>query len=94
MRDEFDAIQQNKTWTLVPKPSGVNVISRKWGFHHKFHTGRTLSRYKACWVCRGFSQQQGIDYEETLSLVVESSTIRVVLSITISSSWPLRQLDI
>jgi hypothetical protein len=94
MRDEFDALQQNKTWTLVPKPSGVNVVSGKWGFHHKFHADRTLSRYKACWVCRGFSQQQGIDYEETFSHVVKSSTIRVVLSITISTSWPLHQLDV
>jgi hypothetical protein len=79
MRDEFDALQQNKTWTLVPKPSGVNVVFGKCGFHHKFHDGGTLSRYKACWVCRGFSQQQGIDYEEIFSPVVKSSTIRLFL---------------
>jgi hypothetical protein len=35
MRDEFDALQQNNTWTLVAKPPGVNIVSRKWGFHQK-----------------------------------------------------------
>jgi hypothetical protein len=30
MRDEFDALLQNNTWTLVPKPPCANVVSGKW----------------------------------------------------------------
>jgi hypothetical protein len=94
MCNEFDALPQNSTWSLVPKPSGVNVVSGKWVFRHKFHVDGTLSCYKTRWVCRGLSQHQGIDYEETFSLVVKPSTIRVVLSIAISYLWPLHQLDV
>lgn len=94
MRDEFDALEQNNTWTLVPKPSGVNVVSGKWVFRHKFHADGTLARYKARWVCRGFSQQHGIDFDETFSPVVKPSTIRVVLSLAVSTSWPIHQLDV
>jgi hypothetical protein len=32
MRDEFDALQKNNTWSLVSKPPGVNVVSGKWVF--------------------------------------------------------------
>ena len=58
MRDEFDALTQNNTWTLVPKPTNANVVFGKWVFRHKFHADGTLARYKARWVCRGFSQQE------------------------------------
>jgi hypothetical protein len=94
MREEFHALQQNNTWTLVPKPSGVNIVSGKWVFRHKFHADGTLARYKARWVCHGFSQQQGVHFDETLSPVVKPSTIRVVLRLAVSSSWPIHQLDV
>ena len=54
----------------------------------------SLSRYKARWVCRGFSQQHGLDYDETFSPVVKPSTIRIVLSLAVTSSWPIHQLDV
>jgi hypothetical protein len=43
---------------------------------------------------RGFSQQSGIDFDETFSPVVKWATIRAVLSIAISRSWPIHQLDV
>src|SRR4051812_28857804 len=94
MRAEFDALIQNNTWTLVSKPPNANVVSGKWVFRHKFHSDGSLARYKARWVCRGFSQQHGIDFDETFSPVVKPSTIRVVLSLATSSSWPIHQLDV
>jgi hypothetical protein len=71
MRDEHNALLQNDTWTLVPKPSGANVVSGKWVFRHKYHSDGTLSRYKARLVVHGFSQEHGIDYDETFSPVVK-----------------------
>lgn len=42
----------------------------------------------------GFTQQPDIDYDETFSPVVKPSTIRVVLSLALSKSWPIHQLDV
>ena len=94
MKYEFHALLQNDTWQLVPRPHGANVVSGKWVFRQKFHSDGSLARYKARWVCRGYSQQHGIVYDETFSPVVKPSTIRTVLSLAISSSWPIHQLDI
>ena len=92
MRDEFHTLLSNNTWQLVSRPPNTNIVSGKWVFRQKFHSNNTLSRYKARWVCRGFSQQHGIDYDETFSPVVKPSTIRTILSIVVSSSWPIHQL--
>ncbi|WVZ52386.1 hypothetical protein U9M48_003451 [Paspalum notatum var. saurae] len=73
---------------------GANVVTGKWIFKHKFHADGFLARHKARWVVRGFSQQHGIDYDETFRPVVKPTTIRVVLSIAASRAWPIHQLDV
>ena len=47
MQLEFDAIQANRTWRLVPRPPGVCVIIGKWVFKIKTHSDGILDRYKA-----------------------------------------------
>ena len=94
MTDEYTALMQNGTWTLVPCPSGANIVSGKWIFKHKFDSTGALTRYKARWVVRGFSQQPGVDFDETFSPVVKPATIHVVLGIATSRGWPVHQLDV
>ncbi|WVZ62807.1 hypothetical protein U9M48_012509 [Paspalum notatum var. saurae] len=94
MVDEYEALRANDTWRLVPRPPGANIVTGKWIVRHKFHADGSLARHKARWVVRGFSQQHGIDYNETFSPVVKQATIRVVLSIAVSRDWPIHQLDV
>ncbi|KAK1697002.1 hypothetical protein QYE76_013699 [Lolium multiflorum] len=94
MSDEYQALVNNDTWSLVPRPPRANIVTGKWIFRQKFHSDGTLARNKARWVVRGYSQRPGIDYEETFSPVVKPATIRLVLHIAVSSSWPIRQLDV
>lgn len=94
MLEEFQALCSNNTWDLVPRPPDANVVSGKWVFRHKLNPDGSLARYKARWVLRGFSQQPGIDFEETFSPVVKPATIRLVLSLALSKDWPIHQLDV
>jgi hypothetical protein len=79
MQEEFDALQRNGTWTLVPRPPQANVITGKWLFKNKLHPDGSLERRKARWVVRGFSQRPGVDFHQTFSPVVKPATIRTVL---------------
>ncbi|GKE70094.1 ribonuclease H-like domain-containing protein [Tanacetum coccineum] len=94
MFDEYNALIKNGTWILIPRPTGVNLVRSIWLYKHKFHENETLSRYKARLVANGSSQQQGIDVDETFSLVVKPATIRTVLSLAVSRKWPIHQLDV
>jgi hypothetical protein len=91
MEEEYNALITNNTWDLVPRPIGSNVITGKWIFKHKFNSDGTLEWYKARWVLHSFTQWPSIDYNETFSLVVEPTTVRMVLSLAISHSRPIHQ---
>jgi histone deacetylase 1/2 len=56
MLDEYNALLQNDTWSLVPCLAGANVVTGKWIYRHKLSSDGSLSRYKARWVIHGFSQ--------------------------------------
>jgi hypothetical protein len=94
MKAEFDALQANKTWSLVSRPRGTRLITGKWVFKHKMKPDGTLERYKAQWVVRGFYQCPGIDFRKTFSPVIKPSTIRTVLTLIASKGWPAHQLDV
>jgi hypothetical protein len=94
MKQEYDALQANKTWTLVPRPPGARVITGKWVFKHKLKPDGTLERYKARWVVRRFNQRPGIDFGGTFSPVIKPATIRTVLTLVATNNWPAHQLDV
>jgi hypothetical protein len=60
MQDEYRALMSNRTWELVPRPPGANIVTGKWLFRHKFKADGMLERYKARWVVRGFTQRPGV----------------------------------
>ncbi|PNY09701.1 copia protein [Trifolium pratense] len=94
MHDEYDALIKNETWDLVPRPPNVNVIRSMWIFRHKEKSDGSFERHKARLVGDGAGQQVGIDCGETFSPVVKPATIRTVLSIALSNSWHIHQLDV
>lgn len=94
MADEYSALIRNGTWTLVPRVPKANVVACKWVYKVKRDQHGAIQRYKARLVAKGFNQQPGIDYTETFSPVVKSTTIRVVLSLAVTKQWSLRQLDV
>jgi len=94
MKDEYDALINNKTRDLVPRPSNANVIRSLWTFRHKKKSDGSFECYKARLVGNGANQQSGIDCGETFSPVVKPATIRMVLCIALSKSWCFHQLDV
>ena len=94
MTEDFQALQKQGTWTLVPLTPTKNIVGCKWVYKLKYNSDGTLARYKARLVAKGFHQQHGVDFDETFSPVVKAPTVRLILSLTVSLNWSLRQLDV
>ena len=94
MDAEMSALNDNHIWDLVPPPSNANIVGCRWLYRHKFDSHGNLDRYKGRLIAQGFSQQPGLDFDDTFSPVVKPATIRTVLSIAVSRHWPIHQLDV
>jgi len=69
MRNEHDTLQENHTWTLVPRPLEEKVLSNRWVFKTKRNQGGEIEKYKAILVALGNMQQQGVHYQEVFAPV-------------------------
>ena len=60
----------------------------------KHATDESVEKYKACFVAKGFSQKEGIDYEETFAPVSRYSSIRTIISLAAEMGWRVHQMDV
>ena len=82
MVEEYDSIVINSAWEIVPRPVGKSVVGSRWIYKVKQAADGSIEKYKAIFVSRGFSQIEGIDYEETFAPVARYSSIRTILALS------------
>ncbi|XP_026437262.1 uncharacterized protein LOC113335424, partial [Papaver somniferum] len=84
MKDEYVALRNNETWDYVAPEPHMNILGSKWVYKVKQKSDGIIDRLKSRLVAKGYDQQDDIDYNETFSPLVKSTTVRVVLCIAIT----------
>ena len=81
MVEEYGSIMKNQVWEVVPRPKGKKVVGSTWVYKVNYIIDIIMEKYKARFMEKGFSQKEGIDYEETFTLVARYSSIRTIISL-------------
>jgi hypothetical protein len=76
MMEEYNSIMKNDVWEVVPRPEGKSVVTSRWLYKLKHAADGSIEKYKAHFVARGFSQVEGVDYDETFAPVARYTSIR------------------
>ena len=71
-----------------------HVVTSKWIYKIKHAADGSIEKYKARFVARGFSQKEGIDYEETFALVAKYTSIKLVLALAAVMKLKIHQMDV
>ena len=93
MQEELNNFERNQVWTLVEWPN-TNVIGTKWVFCNKQDENGVVTRNKARLVAQGFTQVEGLDFEETYALVARLEAIRMLLAYAAHHNFKLYQMDV
>ncbi|GJW50147.1 putative ribonuclease H-like domain-containing protein, partial [Tanacetum coccineum] len=76
MQEELLQFKLQKVWTLVDLPKGKRAIGTKWVYRNKKDERGIIVRNKARLVAQGYTQEEGIDYDEVFAHVARIEAIR------------------
>src|SRR3954467_11156502 len=81
---------ENKVWTLMDLPNDRQAKEIKWILKRKTDADSSVTIYKARIFAKGFRQVQGVDYDESFSLVSMLKSVRIMLAIAaFSEVWQM-----
>ncbi|GJW09074.1 putative ribonuclease H-like domain-containing protein [Tanacetum coccineum] len=83
-----------KVWTLVNLPNGKRAIGTKWVFRNKKDEKGIVLRNKARLVAQGYTQEEGIDYDEVFAHVARIEAIRLFLAYASFMGFIVYQMDV
>lgn len=96
MNEEMEALEKNKTWELMKLPVGKKIVGCKWVYTVKYRADKSIERYKAWLVAKGYTQvakmklvTYEIDNLETFAQVAKMNTVRILLLLAANYGWEL-----
>jgi hypothetical protein len=84
MTEEYQSILKIDAWDILPRPEGKSVVTSKCIYKIKHVVDGSVEKYKARFVARGFSQVEGVDYDETFSPVARYTSIHTIIALVAS----------
>ena len=79
---------------MVDLPLGRSVVGCRWVYKIKTKADRSIESYKAHLIAKGFTQEYGINYEETFAHVARLTSVKSLIVVAVVCHWPLYKMDV
>ena len=87
-------IHKLRTGVLITPPLNMNIVGSQIVLRYKLDKDGSISTHKSRLVAQGFTQQDGIDFNETFSLMAKLTAIRIIAAIVVRNGWELEQTNV
>ncbi|KAJ9565815.1 hypothetical protein OSB04_001781 [Centaurea solstitialis] len=94
MQEELLHFVLQHVWDLVDLPRGHRVIGTKWIFRNKTDERGIVIKNKARLVAQGYTQEEGIDYDDVFAPVARIEAIRLFLAFASYKGFKVYQMDV
>ena len=94
IKTELHSLVSKGVWRVTEIPPNRMLIGCRWVFAIKKKSNGEIERYKARLVAQGYSQEEGIDYDEIYSPVIRQATLRYILSFCMTEGLEIELADI
>jgi hypothetical protein len=94
MEDEIKSMSTNKVWDLEEIPKGAKAVGCKWVYKTKYDSQGNIDKFKARLVANGYTQREGIDYNEIFSPVSCKDSFRIIMALVGHYDLELHQMDV
>jgi hypothetical protein len=94
MDEEYQSLIQNNTWSQTKLPTNQNMVGCKWVYKIKHNSTGQVGRFKARLVVKGYSQIEGLNYNDTFSLVVKIISLIVLRVWATTKKLTIHHMDV
>lgn len=90
---EMANLREKAVWTLTPRPLDHPVVGGRWHFRIKTLPDGSISKYKARYVAKGYTQTYGVDYQDTFAPTGKPASYRTLVALAATHGFEIHQMD-
>lgn len=90
---ELDNMSRHGVFTVVELPDGAKSVGTTWVFREKWAPSGIFVKHKARLCAQGFTQVEGIDYDETYAPTGSKAALRALVAVAAEEDFEIHKMD-
>lgn len=93
IQTELENMAKHEVFTVVELPQGAKSVGTTWVFRDKWAPTGEVIKHKARLCAQGFTQVEGVDYEETYAPTGSKTALRTLVAVAANKDLEIHKMD-